>query len=94
MAKRKKYLNYYYRWMKSGKMDQCGLCVKFGERHKFLSLFEPTDDDYATLYRNGMSCTYWASETKVVDYYHKRWYTFGPLRQTILLFMAAMNNEF
>lgn len=68
-----------------------GLC--FLSTHNYLKgdlldLFEPTDEDDKWLEWEGFDRTWWASENK-----DPMLGVFTPLRQTIVLFMAAMNNE-
>lgn len=89
MTKNKpEYLKIYKEWMERGKMPKDGLCLYFGKYHKLLRLFRPTDEDFEELYRLGLPGVYWGRES----FYYKR-DDFTPLRQTIVLFMAAMNNE-
>jgi len=88
-----KYLPLYYEWLEKGEIPlketshlYGGLCSIFHtgkRRNKFLSLLAP-DYDHDS---------YWGIE------FHE-WHTiknaetdFTPLRQTIVLFMAAMNGE-
>lgn len=90
------YLDFYKKCMKDGerlpwwnKSDRCnGLCPAFWlYLHEELSVlkfyFEPPDiqEDDLTIF--------WASG----DPESPRWGEFTPLRQTIVLFLAAMNDE-
>lgn len=85
-----KYLKFYYKAIKSGRMPTDGLCRAFDltpegcyftlPRH--LGLFEPTMP----------GATYWGSGDETEGTY-EQYFTFTPLRQTIVLFCAAMNNE-
>jgi hypothetical protein len=95
--KKKKYLDFYKKCMKTGYMPKSslngmnnGLCGNFGE--KVMEIFEPTIEncrEYCVV-----SWGYWAADRELVmddpDYWHTG---FGPTRQNIILFLAAMNNE-
>lgn len=90
LAKKKpgKYLRFYERCMKDAMLPRNGLCGSF-RKSKFFKLIDP---EY------GLGETYWGIEQDVhVDQYSltwdDKWYAFSPLRQTIVLLMAAMNNE-
>lgn len=80
-----KYLPLYYKWMESGYIDSRGLCDYFGRDGLFL------------LIGNGDQHGYWGarqspeykSEMSTYDYVSK----FTTLRQTVVLLMAAMNDE-
>ncbi len=88
MKKKKgKYLKFYNDAIKYGKMKDAGLCECF-EFDGFIVLFEPTYENKDELRDNKKSVMYWGSD-------NGNWlcYKFTPLRQTIVLFMAAMNNE-
>jgi hypothetical protein len=91
--KDKKYLPLYYKWMETGSMNHLydwthdGLCaaimVEFGmdEMRRMKGLFIPdsvADEGF-----------YWGSGFC----YNDMRGIFTPLRQTIVLFLAAMNNE-
>jgi hypothetical protein len=91
--KKKKYLPLYYEWMKTGTMPSAGLCeifYDFAEDYEdcFFSLMKPTQSDYDQLFDENLPRIYWGlgepiGSTKA----------FTPLRQNIVLFMAAMNGE-
>jgi hypothetical protein len=85
MAKKKigKHLRFYMNCMKNGEMPRAGLCACAWNDYlmeESLMLFKPDDA--------GMF-SYWGSEKKGYD----ECYTFTKLRQTIVLFLAAINNE-
>lgn len=92
----KKYLPLYYEWIKAGKMlpvdwsmcsNTSGLCDAF-YRDEVFQLMIPTDEDKLQLAKEGLNLSCWASGSP--DYlYHK----FTPLRQNIVLLMAAINGE-
>lgn len=84
---KKKYLSLYEKWMKAGKMPKAGLCYIF----KYDSLFkmmEPTFIDGINLAKESLPVTFWGKGS-----WQYRHGAFSPLRQNIVLFMAAMNNE-
>jgi len=83
-----KYLEFYKKCMKTGRMPNGrGLCREFGHEELFL-LMEPAYTDDVRLQNNRMSTIYWAS-----DSIQCHLGLFTPLRQNIVLFMAAMNDE-
>jgi hypothetical protein len=98
MAK-KKYLELYYKWLECGILPRNGLCNCFGAPRpggrfipdksylEFMLMFPP--EDYLKL--NLFPGLYWGVESTNVSCYHR---VFSPLRQNIVLFMAAMNGEF
>jgi hypothetical protein len=94
MAKKKigKHLQFYLHSIQSGTIKDFGLCnsIKSG----LLDLFIPTKEDEDVLRREGVSVLFWGSGLPSGHKYdHERWYSFSPLRQTIVLLMAAINNE-
>lgn len=96
MKKKKKYLPLYYEWMESGELPMDGLCYSFVAKRvhckRQLSMMSPygdLDDSYGYWGAsdiNGESLTY-------DDFMKQRANYFCPLRQTIVLFLAAMNDE-
>ena len=96
IIRKKKYLPLYEKWLEKGtmpfdkKMDVSGLCDYFGEDSLF-QLIIPTNEDFNQLESEGKSTYLWASDLLWND--DREFYTFNPLRQNIVLFMAAMNNE-
>ena len=90
--KKKKYLPLYFKWMRSGRLNDEGLCCN--ELGDNLKLFEPTEVDTARLIRAGHCHIFWGSGGGCNDpYIHGEEYDFTTLRQTIVLFLAAMNDE-
>lgn len=92
--KDKRHLDFYKKSMKSGHMPEVGLCDCVGYKKlsaKLLKLMYPTVYDQQMLISEGFSTGYWASGFKT--YERNKSYTFTPLRQTIVLFMAALNDE-
>lgn len=85
-GKRKKYLEFYNKCMTTGVMpykenkETCGGLCSIFPRSEELKLMSPDDK---RLWYWGHSDEYWNGDGT----------TFTELRQTIVLFMAAMNNE-
>lgn len=80
------YLTFYRECMKTGVLPNTGLCFCIPSYDgSFLDLMSPLRDEW--------SFFYWGSGLSVDDGYQKRAYEFTELRQTIVLFCAAMNNE-
>ena len=94
--KSKKHLSLYKNSMISGRLPkECtGFCECAQEglidTETFL-LFVPDHFEEAELREEGLSTSYWASGKGFYDW--DRVCTFTPLRQTITLLMAAINNE-
>lgn len=97
-----KHLDFYFDCMNSGILPTTGLC-HCAEKSQYIDaelfeLFKPTEGDYEALCKEGVvlrDCGegYWAAGAKMDDIRSNRAYGFTPLRQTIILFMAAINNE-
>lgn len=87
-----KYLKYYREWMKAGRMPYEGLCsTLFDDLSKGFSEFYtifPTSKDLSRLKKKGLSWIYWGSDSG--DWQE---FVFTPLRQNLVLLMAALNNE-
>lgn len=85
---RKKYLTMYHNWMRSSRMmPDNGLCNIF-KNDKLFALIDP---------EKGRRNTYWGYDgNESCDFEvpkHERYYRFTPMRQNVVLLMAAMNNE-
>jgi hypothetical protein len=92
MKKHTPFLDLYDECMASGQMMKFyGLCNAIGWSSAIFDLFTPTNQDELELSREGLSTAYWASGVMKHDPCKKR--TFTPLRQTIVLFCAAINDE-
>jgi len=97
MPKKKtgKHLQFYMDCMITNQMPNDGLCICTDDcggvlSNYLLELFYPSYEECAKLDMEGKSSAYWASGTKR----HKNDFdVFTELRQTIVLFMAAMNGE-
>lgn len=95
--KKKKYLDFYMECMNNRKVmkyEGClgGLC-NTSIKGKLLNMFIPTEADKLEL--GTLSKSYWGSGLSYSAYFTgNRWeQEFTPLRQTIVLFLACMNNE-
>lgn len=98
MKKNKKLLQLYEECMVTGELPEIGLCDSvecMGVQRK-LKLISPTVGDLDQLIIEGKSIGFWGYE---VPYNSGRYstdgrsYVFTPLRQTLLLLMAALNDE-
>jgi hypothetical protein len=94
----KSFLDIYKKWAKKGKMTEIdgqtvsGLCDLFDtDKRNYSELFDlmkPTESDFFQLQLESKNIYCWASDSN--EY---KWFEFTPLRQNIVLLMAAMNNE-
>jgi len=88
-----KYIEYYQSCMETGKLlNSNGLCYDIGS--EALEVFEPTVEDCKLYEINA----YWGSGYNLYDWKDpelrlKTISDFTPLRQTIILFLAAINEE-
>ncbi len=88
------FLQCYYDWMEAGRLPEGGLCSSTpGKLRGTLKLFEPTGDDFRRIHLELLSSIYWGSGLSVIDDSEKRMWSFTHLRQTIILFCAAINGE-
>jgi hypothetical protein len=97
------FLNFYKRCMETGVLPANGLCgCADDERFDrwIFSLIQPTDEDFVGLLKSGMIAVegggYWGSGLSLRNSNYtsnQRVRGFTPLRQTLVLFMAALNNE-
>lgn len=89
--KTKIFLPKYYEWMKTMDIDGSGLCCCFTKkRHqRFINAITPTLEDIYDLSNEGLSTICWGIGEK----YEYGRPTFTPLRQNLVLLMAALNNE-
>lgn len=93
MKKKTPFLDFYNRCVESREIPSCGLCHSFNDMNP-LPIFEPT---YTEIPNEDVRRGYWGyNGENVLDESvssNYRAYTFTPLRQTIVLFCAAINNE-
>lgn len=91
----KKHIEFYKKCMKTGMLPEPGLCLC--KRHinteMLDELFEPDQKELEALASEGLCTTYWASEAPDIDISDNCFKGFPSLRQTIVLFMAAINDE-
>ena len=87
-----KYLNFYKERIKTGRIED-GLCNYF-DNDEEIDLMRPTSEDFDKLYDERRCTTYWASGLHEDVPYHEIHWPFTPLRQTVVLFMAALAGEF
>lgn len=87
-----KHLQFYMDCMKNGSIPDFGLCNSL--KSGLLDLFIPTKENESMLRREGVSVLFWGAGMPSDNRYdYERWYSFTPLRQTIVLFMAAISGE-
>ena len=94
--KNKKHLNFYKTNLQSGVIPWGGLCGSTDEGlldECTLYLLSPTDNDIGDLAHEGLSTLYWGSGLPAILSDREKSLPFTELRQTIVLFMAAINNE-
>lgn len=83
--KKKKYLPLYYEWSKARKLpNQNGLCGEFGRAQSGNWSFEENPLFLLLVPDGAEKWSYWAGGIGV---------RFNPLRQNIVLLMAALNGE-
>jgi hypothetical protein len=86
-----KYLPLFYEWAETGVLPSGGLCFSLPEHDDLFMLFYPGKAKHNA---------YWGYDGKnrivweiVCDFDERVARQFTPLRQNIVLFLAAMNNE-
>lgn len=89
--KEKKYLPLYYKWMDAKRMPEAGMCNCMDNKDQMFILFKPTSKERDRLDKSGFCPVFWASGLLANS--DGEFTSFTPLRQTIVLFLAAMNNE-
>lgn len=86
-----KHLQFYIDCHKNKELPGFGLCYCARHGHidsSIFELFEPTICDEDNLIAEGHDLSYWASGDEGINAFK-----FTPLRQSIILFMAAINGE-
>lgn len=87
---RKKYLPLYEKWIEAG-LPKDGLCHCLDNGDKFFELMKPVHECWMVGY--WAYCDGYGGPKYEVAPVWRIWHDFTPLRQNIVLFMAAMNNE-
>lgn len=87
MRRKRKYYDFYIECMATGFMPKMGLCNNFPKNHK-LELFKPTIED---VYENEIHIATWGYFLRSCPGEQED--AFNTIRQTVVLFLAAMNNE-
>lgn len=87
------YLEFYEQCMIVGKMPKKGLCNALPKNLKntqnIFGIVRPTKQDETELVARKLPCSYWGLEDWKYEYDD-----FTPLRQTLVLLMAAIAGEF
>ena len=89
------YLKMYYNWATAGRLPSNGLCncfIKSVEEQRF-ELVSPDNQELTQMNKKNIDTVYWASEAKRGHVKYDDFYAFTPLRQNLVLLMAALNNE-
>lgn len=90
---KKKLIEIYKKAINKGILPCDGLCATISKTNSLnanlnLDLFEPLREDKIEMKRSCLSVAYWASGVSWES--NDKYYTFTPLRQTILAFLIAM----
>lgn len=90
----KKHMEFYFACMESGELPDDGLCRCKAVDQIRLAIFEPTLSEKDTLRAERKPVGYWANgEAFLHQTMGEMTRGFTPLRQTIVLFMAALNDD-
>jgi len=84
------YLDFYYKCMKTGRLPNDGLCNYFGFFIGDNMTFDLMRPHVSELENTG-EMGYWGMDGFKEE--ERNGYDFTPLRQNVVLFMAAMNGE-
>lgn len=87
-----RFIDLYYEWMEKGELPADGLCNSLPHSDIF-ELLIPEASDFRVLEDAGLCTAFWASDRNRNDSYYDSAYPFNPLRQNIVLLMAAINDE-
>lgn len=88
----KKLIELHKQWGKKGGLPATGLCGSIPSKYEnTFELLNPTKDDYGKLANKRFSLNWWGSGLNRDD--KKKYYTYTPLRQTIVLLICAMHDE-
>ncbi len=85
-----KAIELYHEAMRTGRLPKKGLCCCLPQEN--IEIFTPTWSDCNNLLLENKSAIFWGSDLLAND--PERLFAFSPLRQTIVLFIAAMNEEY
>lgn len=80
-----KYLKFHFECLKNGGMPKDGLC---NNNLDDIQIFKPTNSDLEELMNEGLPVIYWGAGENPYSLFK-----YTPLRQNIVLLMAAMNGE-
>lgn len=83
-TEKKKYLKLYYEWMTRGRIPNNGLCNCFKVDDELFNLIDPELGEHES---------YWGYDGPDLPLIDDLWHSFTPLRQNVVLLMAAMNGE-
>lgn len=89
------YLELHKEWMEEGELPCGGLCNFFSYGPTVLTMPQeliPTKQERGLLKKEGFCSVYWASG--LPDGHEDENTGYTPLRQTLVLLMAALNGEF
>lgn len=89
------FIRVYLKCCRAGQLPyQNGLCSEIGtlQYHPVWKLITPTDRELRALNDAGKSNAFWAYEFNMND--EDKFNAFTPLRQTILLLAACINEEY
>lgn len=92
----KQFLEFYFEHMQSGEIPCVGLCSSLYPLQPFpyaFNLIEPTIGDEWELEQENLSTVYWGSGLSIDAPIQERRYKFTPLRQNLVLLLAAINEE-
>lgn len=93
------WLDLYNEWMKTSRISHEGLCNSLPAKLRMMKgwkLILPSDEERFQLKEEGKSQLFWGYEEcwmSINFTRDKKYYEFTPLRQTIILLCAALNNE-
>jgi hypothetical protein len=96
----KKLIDLHKEWMETGFIGtpmpwDGGLCNLLPPKYKSdLDLLKRTDEDRQQASKEGLDFVFWASGLPKKTVYEELAYSYTPLRQTIVLLIAIMHNEY
>lgn len=87
----KGYLDYYYKWMETGRMPEGGLCCSLPKElleKEVFQLLIPTTEDIDALEAYNLPTIFWGRGSWIYEMDD-----LTPLRETILILAAILNDE-